>query len=154
MRRILLFAICILIGGVAFAQKSYLIHLTIDKIYLGKDSVVFKNGKTFLVNTEKRTEKIEIGEPGKIPIAIEINIRKMKVGDKIKYQIGYAFFKKTDGNWTLIRDFGYVDRYELNVPPAGLEKAGQKKPAHEEYHCQNGVPTQFEAFFRMDVYKK
>jgi hypothetical protein len=115
---------------------------------------VFKKGKTFMVTAEKRTEKIEIGEPGKIPVAIEINIRRVKVGEKIKYQVGYAFFKKIDGNWTLIRDFGYIDRYELNVPPPGLEKSGQKKPAHEEYHCQNGSPTQFEAFFRMDVYKK
>ena len=154
MKRLPLIFLFLLISVFAFAQKAYLIHLTIDKIYLGKDSVVFKKGKTFLINTEKRTEKIEVGEPGKIPVAIEINIRKMKVGDKIKYQIGYAFFKKIDGNWSLIRDFGYVDRYELNVPPAGLENSGQKKPAHEEYHCQNGVPTQFEAFFRMDVYKK
>jgi hypothetical protein len=138
----------------SFAQKNYLIHLTIDKIVLGKDSVVFKKGKTFLVTTDKRTEKIEIGEPGKIPVAIEINVRKIKVGEKIKYQIGYAFFKKIEGNWTLIRDFGYVDRYELNDVPPGLEKSGQKKNAHDEYHCQNGSPTQFEAFFRLDVYKK
>jgi hypothetical protein len=143
-----------LVSGIAFAQKSYLIHLTIDKIYLGKDSVIFPKGKTFLVTTAGRTEKIEVGAPGKVPVAIEINIRKIKVGTQIKVQVGYAFYKKIDGNWTLIRDFGYVDRYELNVPPAGLEKSGTKKPAHDEYHCQDGVPTQFEAFFRMDVYKK
>ncbi len=154
MKRLPLIVLFLLVSLFSFAQKNYLIHLTIDKIYLGKDSVVFKKGKTFLINTEKRTEKIEIASPGKVPVAIEINIRKMKVGQQIKYQIGYSFFKKIDGNWTLIRDFGYVDRYELNVPPAGLEASGQKKPAHEEYHCQNGVPTQFEAFFRMDVYKK
>ncbi|MDQ3111559.1 MAG: hypothetical protein M3R17_16855 [Bacteroidota bacterium] len=154
MKRISLVLLLLFFALYSFAQKSYLIHLTIDKIKLGKDSVVFKKGKTFLVNIEKRSEKIEICEPGKIPVAIEINVRRMKVGEQIRYQIGYAFFKKINGNWTLIRDFGYVDRYELNVPPAGLENAGQKKPAHEEYHCQNGVPTQFEAFFRMDVYKK
>jgi hypothetical protein len=154
MKRFSLVLIFLVAATIAFAQKSYLIHLTIDKVVLGKDSVVFKNGKTFLVNIEKRSEKIEVGEPGKIPVAIEINVRRIKVGAQLKYQIGYAFFKKINGNWTLIRDFGYVDRYELNAPPSGLEKAGQKKPAHEEYHCQNGVPTQFEAFFRMDVYKK
>lgn len=139
---------------ILFAQKNYLVHLTIDKIFLGKDSVVFPKGKTFLVTTERRTEKIEIGSPGKIPVAIEINIRKIKSGDKIKYQIGYTFFKKIDGNWSLIRDFGYTDRYELLEPPPGLESSSQKKPAHEEYHCQNGSPTQFEAFFRLDVYRK
>lgn len=136
------------------AQKNYLIHLTIDKIYLGKDSVIFKKGKTFLVSTDKRTEKIEVAEPGKIPVAIEINVRKVKVGEQIRFQVGYAFYKKIDGNWSLIRDFGYVDRFELNTVPPGLEASGQKKTAHEEYHCQNGSPTQFEAYFRMDVYKK
>ena len=115
-------------SGIVFAQKSYLIHLTIDKIYLGKDSVIFPKGKTFLVTTANRTEKIEVGAPGKTPVAIEINIRKVKVGSQIKFQIGYAFYKKIDGNWTLIRDFGYVDRYELNIPPAGLEKSGQPPP--------------------------
>jgi hypothetical protein len=154
MKRFSLVLIFLLSVTMTFAQKGYLIHLTIDKVMLGKDSVVFKNGKTFLVNIEKRSEKIELCAPGKIPVAIEINVRRIKVGTQLKYQVGYAFFKKIDGNWTLIRDFGYIDRYELNEPPAGLEKAGQKKPAHEEYHCQNGVPTQFEAFFRMDVYKK
>jgi hypothetical protein len=149
---VVLFSVLLSVG--TFAQKGYLIHLTIDKIYLGKDSVIFPKGKTFLVSTERRTEKIEIATPGKVPVAIEINIRKIKVGEQIKFQIGYAFFKKTDGLWTLIRDFGYVDRYELNAPPAALEKSAQKKPANEEYHCQHGVPTQFEAYFRMDVYKK
>ena len=90
--------VLMLMSGMMFAQKSYLIHLTIDKIILGKDSIVFKKGKTFLINTEKRTEKIEIGAPGKIPVAIEINVRRMKVGEQIKYQIGYSFFKKIDGN--------------------------------------------------------
>jgi hypothetical protein len=144
----------VLLSGITFAQKGYLVHLTIDKIFLGKDSVIFPKGKTFLVTTEKRTEKIEIATLNKLPVAIEINIRKVKVGTQIKYQVGYAFFKKIDGNWSLIRDFGYVDRYELNAPPAGLEKSAQKKPATEEYHCQHGVPKQFEAYFRMDVYKK
>lgn len=146
--------VLMLMSGIVFAQKSYLIHLTIDKIYLGKDSVIFPKGKTFLVTTASRTEKIEVGAPGKTPVAIEINIRQIRVGTQTKFQIGYAFYKKIAGNWTLIRDFGYVDRYELNAPPAGLEKPGSKKTAHDEYHCQDGVPTQFEAFFRMDVYKK
>ncbi len=154
MKRFISVLILIGLSSFVFAQKNYLIHLTIDKIRLGKDSVVFKKGKTFMVTTDKRTEKIEICEPGKIPVAIEINIRRVKVGEQIKYQIGYAFFKKLEGNWTLIRDFGYVDRFELNGVPPGLEASGIKKQAHEEYHCQNGSPTQFEAFFRMDVYKK
>lgn len=154
MKLISSFFVFIFLAIPSFAQQNYLIHLTIDKIYLGKDSVIFKKGKTFLVTTEKRTEKIEIAEPGKIPVAIEINIRKVKSGEQIRFLIGYAFYKKINGNWSLIRDFGYVDRFELNTVPPGLEASGQKKTAHEEYHCQNGSPTQFEAFFRMDVYKK
>ena len=46
---------------IIFAQKSYLIHITIDKIVLGKDSVVFKKGKTSgrkgKVNSEEHNKK-------------------------------------------------------------------------------------------------
>jgi hypothetical protein len=153
-KKLLLPLFFLLINFSASAAQNYLIHLTIDKIYLGKDSVIFKNGKTFLVTTDRTTEKIEVAEPGKIPVAIEIHIRKIKSGDQVKTQIGYSFYKKIDGNWSLIKDFGYIDRFELNAVPPGLEASGQKKSAHEEYHCQNGSPTQFEAFFRMDIYKK
>jgi len=139
---------------IIFAQKSYLIHITIDKIVLGKDSVVFKKGKTFLVDVKSHTDTIEIVKIGNEPVAMVLDVRRVKEAEKIKYQIGYAFYKKQDSKWILVHKFPYVNRYELSVPIPGLEKVGAKKNAHEEFHCSLGLPQNFEAFFRMDVYKK
>jgi hypothetical protein len=138
---------------VSFAQKGYLIHLTIDKIILGNDSVVYKTGKTFVLNTSAKTDTVEIGKPGGIPVAIVVDVRKIKASDKIKTQIGYAYFKKVSGKWELIKHFGYTDRYDLLSPRPGFATSAKKKAAREEYHCMLGQPQQFEAFFRMDVYK-
>lgn len=146
--------ILVFLTNISFAQKSYLIHITIDKVILGNDSIVFKKGKTFLVDVKSHTDTIEVAKPGGTPVAIVVDVRRVKEGEQIKYQIAYAFYKKQDLKWVLIRKFPYVNRYELNVPTPGLEKAGIKKSAHEEYHCSLGLPQNFEAFFRMDVYKK
>ncbi len=150
-----LLALCFLLFTVAaFAQKSYLVHLTIDKVILGKDSVVFKNGKTFLVETKGRTDTLEVAKVKGIPVAIVVDIRKIMSGSQVKNQVGYAFFKKVNGRWELIRHFGYTDRYDIIAPRPGFEASAKKKPAHEEYFATIGNPVQFYAKFRMDVYEK
>jgi hypothetical protein len=142
------------VSGTAVAQKSYLVHLTIDKVILGKDSVVFKNGKTFLLETKGRTDTLEVAKVGGVPVAIVVDIRKVMAGSQVKNQVGYAFFKKTGGKWELIRHFGYTDRYDIIAPRPGFEASAKKKPAREEYFCTIGDPVQFYAKFRMDVYEK
>lgn len=153
MKRIVFFLL-LLFPFFTMAQKAYLIHLTIDKVKLGDDSVVYKNGKTFLLEVKDRSDTIEVGKPGGVPVAIMIDIRKIKTGEQIRTQIGYVFFKKLNGKWEQIRHFGYTDRYELPSPKPGFEASAKKKAAREEYHCLLGQPQQFEAFFRMDCYKK
>jgi hypothetical protein len=146
--------IFILISTFSFAQKSYMIHLTMDKIYLGKDSLIFTHGLTYLLEIKSSTDTIELGRVGIVPVAMVVDVRRMKVGEQIKYQIAYAFYKRENSKWTLIRKFPYTDRYELNEMSPALQKAGVKKSAHEEYHCSLGEPQNFAAYFRMDVYKK
>lgn len=131
-----------------------MIHLTMDKIHFGTDSVVFKGGKTFLLEIKSQTDTLEFGRVGVVPIAMLVNVKRMKIGEQIKYEIGYSFFKKENAKWVLIRKFPDTERYELNEMSPALEKAGIKKSAHEEYHCSIGLPQNFEANFRMDVYKK
>jgi hypothetical protein len=154
MKRFCISTILIFVASFSFAQKSYLVHLTIDKIYLGKDSVIFKNGKTFLLEMKNHSDTLEVAKLGGIPVAIVIDVRRAKVGERIKYQIGYSFYKKENSKWTIIRNFGFIDRYELNSATPEFEASAKKKSAHEEYHCSIGEPQQFAAFFRMDVYKK
>jgi hypothetical protein len=144
----------ILISILGFAQRVYLIHLTIDKVVLGKDSVVFKKGKIFLVETKTHTDTIEVGKPGGIPVAIVVDVRMIKEGPLLRYQIGYSWFKKIGTKWELIRNFGYIDRNDLFTPKPDFEKTAKTKCASEEYHCSIGEPEQFSANFRMDVYKK
>jgi hypothetical protein len=141
-------------GITVSAQKNYLVHLTIDKVQLGKDSVIFKNGKTFLLETGGRTDTVEVAKPGGVPVAIVADIRRIMSGGKMQYQLGYAFFKKVGGRWELIRHFGYTDRNDLLAPRPGFEASAKKKAAREEYSCTLGEPVQFAAVFRMDVYKK
>ncbi len=144
----------IFLSAAAFAQKTYLVHLTIDKVILGKDSVVFKNGKTFLLETKGRTDTLEVAKVRGVPVAIVVDIRKVMAGSQVKNQVGYAFFKKVSGKWELIRHFGYTDRYDIIAPRPGFEATARKKPAREEYFCTIGDPVQFYAKFRMDVYEK
>lgn len=152
MKRFLL-AFVLLFPGFIFAQNSYLVHLTIDKVVLGKDSVVYKGGKTFVATIKDRTDTIEVAKLGGVPVAIVIDVRRAMVNKQIRYQLGYAYFKKTGGKWELIRHFGYTDRFELLTPKPGFEASAKKKHANEEYHCEIGLPKWFSADFRMDVYK-
>ena len=144
----------IFISANIFAQHSYLIHLTIDKVVLGNDSVVFKKGKTFLVETKSHTDTIEVAKVGEVPVAILVDVRKIMEGPLMRYQIGYSWFKKNGNKWELIRNFGYINRNDLVAPKEGFEKTAKTKTANEEYHCSIGEPEQFSANFRMDVYKK
>jgi hypothetical protein len=136
------------------AQKSYLIHLTIDKLVVGKDSIVYKGGKTFLLETTGKTDTIEVGKVKNTPVAMVIDIRKIMVSGNLNYQLGYAFFKKVNGKWELIRHFGYTNRIDLLAPRPGFEAGAKKQKAREEFACSIGDPLQFAAAFRMDVYKK
>lgn len=148
------FLFLLILPVIVSAQKPYLVHLTIDKVKLGNDSVVYPKGKTFLVEMNERSDTIVVGRLGGVEVAILIDIRRMKEGEQVRTKIGYAYFKRVLGKWELIRRFGYIDRYELPEPPPGFAASAKKKPAHEEYHCEIGQPQQFEAFFRMDCYKK
>ncbi|HLG03923.1 MAG TPA: hypothetical protein VI731_10040 [Bacteroidia bacterium] len=154
MKRFLVLLAALFLAGSLFAQKSFLIHLTIDKVRLGKDSVVFKPGKTFLFETTGKTDTMEVAKVKGVPVAIVIEIRRVFVDKQVNYQLGYAFYKKSADKWELIRHFGYTDRNDLLAPRPGFEKSAKKKPAREEFNCLLGDPVQFAAWFRMDVYKK
>ncbi|HEU4719291.1 MAG TPA: hypothetical protein VFU15_15710 [Bacteroidia bacterium] len=144
-----LFAVCISVQ----AQKSYLVHLTIDKLFLGSDSVVYPKGKTFVMNITSKSDTVEVGKPGGVPVAILVDIRRIKRGDRIINQVGYAFLQKTGGKWTLIKHFGYTDRYDFPTHKPGFENTARKTQAKDEFHCDYGVPRQFAADFRMDIYR-
>lgn len=137
------------------AQKSYVAHVSISKIFVGADSVVFKKPKNFVTAFGSRSDTIEVAAVKGTPVALVIDIRKTTLRNKqVKYEVGYAFFKKVFGKWELVKHFGYTDRYDLLQVPADAEKKFPKQEAREEYHCQFGYPSQFEAYFKMDVYKK
>jgi|SRR5665213_3227732 len=137
-----------------FAQRIYYVHLTIDKVILGNDSVVFKKGKTFFVETKSHTDTIEVAKVKGIPVAILIDVRQLKEGPMLRYQIGYSWYKKIGNKWELIRNFGYITRPDLVTLKPGFDKTAKTKSATEEYHCSIGEPEQFDADFKMDVYKK
>lgn len=142
----------LLLAAQAVAQKQYTIHLSFDKIYLDGDSVVFRTPKILTLRTAARTDTIEVAKLRNTPIAFVADVRKVMRGKQTVTQIGYAFFKKLNGRWQLIRHFGYTDRYSLLAPPPGFEQKSAKLKPREEYHCEYGVPIQFAAWFRMDVY--
>ncbi len=143
----------IFISGFLFAQRPYYVHLTIDKVVLGNDSVLFKKGKTFFVETKSHTDTIEVAKVGGTPVAIVVDVRKLMEGPLMRYQIGYAWYKKTGTKWELIRNFGYITRPDLVTLKPGFDKTAKTKSATEEFHCSIGQPEQFDADFRMDVYK-
>src|ERR1044072_5103771 len=154
MKRLTLFSFFLFLSAIVFAQRPYYVHLTVDKVILGNDSVVFKKGKTFFVETKTHTDTIEVTKVGGIPVAIVVDVRRAMEGPMMRYQIGYAWFKKIGNKWELIRNFGYINRNDLVTPKAGFETTAKNKAATEEYHCSIGLPEVFEAYFRMDVYKK
>ncbi|MGL5890093.1 MAG: hypothetical protein ACRC3B_09420 [Bacteroidia bacterium] len=137
------------------AQKQYIFHLSIDKIYLDGDSLVFKTPKILTLRAKTggtKTDTVEVGKPGGVAVALVADVRKVMRGKQTVTQIGYAFFKKQNNRWQIIRHFGYTDRYNLLAPPPGFDKKAAKLRPREEYHCEFGVPIQFAAWFRMDVY--
>lgn len=142
----------LLIPAWAVAQKQYTLHLSIDKVYLDGDSVVFRSPKILTLRTSGRTDTLEVAKLRNTPIAFVADVRKIMRGKQAVTQIGYAFFKKQNGRWQLIRHFGYTDRYSLLAPPPGFAQKSAKLKPREEYHCEYGVPIQFAAWFRMDVY--
>lgn len=137
---------------VSFAQKQYTFHLSIDKLYLDGDSLVFKTPKILTIKATSKTDTLEVGKVGGVPVALVAEVRKAMRGKQTITQIGYAFFKKVNNRWQLIRHFGYTDRYNLLAPPPGFATKSAKLRPREEYHCEFGVPIQFAAWFRMDVY--
>lgn len=134
------------------AQKQYTLHLSVDKLLLNGDSVLFRTPKIITLKTSGRSDTLEVGKPGGIPIAIVVDIRKVMRGKQTVTQIGYAFFQKKGTRWQAIRHFGYTDRYSLLAPPPDFAKKAAKLKPREEYHCEYGVPIQFAAWFRMDIY--
>ncbi|HTL82577.1 MAG TPA: hypothetical protein VL651_12780 [Bacteroidia bacterium] len=144
----LLIVLGLLSSVILHAQKGYTINLSIDKIYCNGDSIKFPKGKKFNVTTTDKTDTLEIGKCGMETIGIQVQVRKVKAGDQVRTEIGYAFYKRNGNKWELIYNFGFTDRYALLKYPAN----GKLPPPKEEYHCEYGVPIQFSASFRMDVY--
>ncbi|TND07603.1 MAG: hypothetical protein FD123_3155 [Bacteroidetes bacterium] len=153
MKQIVLFFL-LFFPAVVPAQKSYLLHLTVTKIYLGEDSLVFKKPVSKFLTCINRSDTIEVGTIKGTPLAMVIDIQRVVQNKQAKYKIGYAFFKKVFGKWELIKHFGYTDRFDFVQASPDMEKKSAKKEAREEYHCQFGYPSQFEAYFKLDVYKK
>lgn len=136
------------------AQQGFVVHLTIDKVFLGNDSLVFKKGKTWVLHTKGKTDTVEIGQVRGTPVALVADVQRVLVNKRVQFKIGYAFFKKVFGRWELIRHFGYVARYDLVQAEKNFESTRGKKTAKEEYSCQWSDPALFAAKFRMDVYKE
>lgn len=136
------------------AQQGFVVHLTIDKVFLGSDSLVFKKGKTWVLHIKSKTDTVEIGQVRGTPVAIIADVQRVLVNKRVQFKIGYAFYKKVFGRWELIRHFGYVARYDLVQAEKNFETGRGKKTAKEEYNCQWSDPALFSAKFRMDVYKE
>jgi hypothetical protein len=137
-----------------FAQaQGYWLHLTVDKVQLGSDSVLYKKGKTQLLSITGRSDTIEVATIKSTPVAVVFTVSKRHTYDRDRYTINYSFFKKELGKWVLIKSFTGSDRYDLNKPEAGFEKSALKKSAREEYTCSYGYPATFSAKFRLDVYR-
>ncbi|HTF02961.1 MAG TPA: hypothetical protein VK826_03015 [Bacteroidia bacterium] len=149
---LLLFAISAGLLSAQEQKKPYFIRITLDKVRLGNDSVKFKSPKTLYIETAGKTDTIEVATVKGTPIAMTVEIRKYLSGKTVRYQIGYAFYKKENSKWTLIKHFGFIDRFSLLKKPEEVKKGKTPKPAHEEFFCSIGEPMQFSAGFRMDVY--
>jgi len=155
MFRILILSIVLLSAGfqaTAQEKKPYFIRITIDKIRLGKDSVQFKSPKTLYVETGGKTDTMEVGSVKGTSIGMVVEVRKFYSGKNIRHQIGYAFYKRENEKWVLIKHFGFVNRFSLLKKPDEITKSKTPKAAHEEFYCSIGEPMQFSASFRMDVY--
>jgi hypothetical protein len=138
----------------AFAQETepYFIRITVDKIRLGNDSVKFSKPKTLYIYTSGKPDTTEITSIKGTRLAIVTEVRKVMVGKTIRYQIGYAWYKRSGTKWELIRHFGYVDRFALLSKPDEVKNSKALKPAREQLYCSIGEPMVFSCSFRMDVY--
>lgn len=144
-----------LVGLTLFAQESkkpYFIRITMDAIRLGNDSVSIKTPKTLYIESNAKSDTIEVGAVKGTPIAMTIEIQKFFAGKTVRYRFSYSFFKKVHAKWELIKNFGWVDRFSLLKKPDEVKNSKSKKPAREEFFCSIGEPMQFSARFRMDVY--
>lgn len=153
-RTFLVYVLALLFGTVSGQEqkKAYFIRVTMDKLRVGNDSVAFKTPKTFYVETSSKTDTFEVGVVKGTPVAMTVEVQKYLSGKTVRYRIGYAFYKKTNAKWVLIKNFGYVDRFSLLKKPDEITNSQTKKAAREEYYCSIGEPMQFSASFRMDVY--
>lgn len=133
-------------------KKPYFIRITMDKLRLGNDSIAFKSPKTFYVESNAKSDTIEVGAVKAVPVAMTIEVQKFLVGKTVRYRFNYTFFRKENKKWVLIKNFGWVDRFSLLKKPDEVKNSKTKKPAHEEYYCSIGEPMQFSASFRMDIY--
>lgn len=138
----------------AFAQETepYFIRITVDKIRLGNDSVKFSKPKTLYIYTTGKADTTEITTIKGTRLAIVTEVRKVMVGKTIRYQIGYAWYKRNSSKWELIRHFGYVDRRSLLAKPDEVKQSKTPKAAREIFYCSIGEPMVFSCGFRMDVY--
>jgi hypothetical protein len=153
--RILLLALLLFTLSDVSAQeqkKSYFIRITMDKLRLGNDSVKFTAPKTLYVETSSKSDTIEVGAVKGTPVGMTVEVQKYLQGKTVRYRIGYVFYKKENAKWTLIKNFGYIDRFSLLKKPDEVKNSRSKKAAREEFFCSIGEPMQFSASFRMDVY--
>jgi hypothetical protein len=134
-------------------KSPYTIHLTMDKIIVGKDSVVFKGTKNLVIATDGKSDTLRIATVGGKTIGICVNVSKVMNNKKVIYPISYTFLERQNNRWVVLKKFQGAQRYELLQCPEGLGKTKQRKYANEEYHCYFGEPQQFAAWFRMDVYR-
>lgn len=133
-------------------KKPYFIRITMDKLKLGNDSVTFKAPKTLYVESNAKSDTIGVGSVKGIPVAMVVEIQKYMSGPNVRYRFNYTFLEKEHSKWTVIKTFGWVDRFSLLPKPDEVKKPGSKKPAQEKFFCSIGEPMQFSASFRMDIY--
>lgn len=149
---LLLVVLSVVAGNSQEQKKPYFIRITMDKLRLGSDSVSFKSPKTQYIESDPKSDTIEVGTVKTTPIAMTVEIQKFFVGKTIRYRFSYTFYKKENNKWAVIKNFGWIDRFSLLKKPDEVKNSKSKKPAREEFFCSIGEPMQFSASFRMDVY--
>lgn len=133
-------------------KKPYFVRITMDKLRLGNDSVMFRSPKTIYTEMNAKSDTIEVGAVKATKIGMTVEVQKFFAGKTVRYRIGYVFYKRENNKWVLIKNFGWTDRFSLLKKPDEVKNSKAKKPAHEEFFCSIGEPMQFSASFRMDVY--
>lgn len=133
-------------------KKPYFIRISVDKIKLGNDSINYRSPKTFYLESGQKSDTIEVGALKTDRIGMSVEVQKYFQGKTVRYRFAYSFFRKEKEKWTLIKNFGWVDRFSLLHKPDEIKKSQAKVAAKEEYYCSIGEPMQFSANFKMDVY--